>query len=269
MASELLFMSIFTDSEDYSGDWRWQVSYCLWVYSVTQKITVVTGEWQVAGGEGWDVHGDLQMAGWVYMLTKYISNSQRIRDDSARMDWSTAVQASSVQVPKNWGLVWARSKNFSDWIGLDLDGRGPDCSIAGLVESLIIIPAQCMDFQFHLSDGATKAPTYPIGLTHYIVDRLESVIYGVTSNDQVEWVKVWCIRLIELESWWVQFGIQELEKTIKHYVILFGYPTMYVVCDLSESIQSVEPEDYFTSDISEWLYIICRGAVYQYTNTVD
>ena len=71
------------------------------------------------------------------MLTKYISNSQRIQADSARMDWSKAVQASSVQVPKNWGLVRARSKNFSDWIALDLDGPGPDCSIAGLVESLI------------------------------------------------------------------------------------------------------------------------------------
>jgi hypothetical protein len=67
------------------------------------------------------------------MLTKYISNSQHIRADSARMDWSKAVQASSVQVPKNWGLVRARSKNFSDWI---LDGPGPDWSIAGLVESL-------------------------------------------------------------------------------------------------------------------------------------
>jgi hypothetical protein len=70
------------------------------------------------------------------MLTKYISNSKRIRADSARMDWSKAVQASSVQVQKNWGLVRARSKNFSDWIGLDLDGPGPDWIIAGLVESL-------------------------------------------------------------------------------------------------------------------------------------
>ena len=52
------------------------------------------------------------------------------------MDWSKAVQASSVRVPKNRGLVRARSKNFSDWIGLDLDGPGPDWSIAGLVESL-------------------------------------------------------------------------------------------------------------------------------------
>jgi hypothetical protein len=69
-------------------------------------------------------------------LIPYISNSQRIRADSARMDWSKAVQASSVQVQKNWGLVRSRSKNYSDWIGLDLDGPGPDWSIAGLVESL-------------------------------------------------------------------------------------------------------------------------------------
>ena len=69
-------------------------------------------------------------------MIQYITNSKRIRADSARMDWSKAVQASSVQVPKNWGLVRARSKNFLDWIGLDLDGPGPDWSIAGLVESL-------------------------------------------------------------------------------------------------------------------------------------
>jgi len=44
MASELLFINLFSDSEDYSGDWRWKVTYCLLVYSVTQKITVVTGD---------------------------------------------------------------------------------------------------------------------------------------------------------------------------------------------------------------------------------
>jgi hypothetical protein len=71
-------------------------------------------------------------------MIQYISNPRRIRADSAPVDWSKAVQASSVQVQKNWGLVRARSKNYSDWIGLDLDGPGPDWSIAGLVESLIL-----------------------------------------------------------------------------------------------------------------------------------
>jgi hypothetical protein len=53
------------------------------------------------------------------------------------LDWSKSVQASSVEVQKKWGLVRSRSKNYSDWIGLDLDGPGPDWSKAGLVESLI------------------------------------------------------------------------------------------------------------------------------------
>jgi len=70
------------------------------------------------------------------LLTQCISNSQSIRADSARVDWSNAVQASSVQVPKNWGLVRSRAKNFLDWTWTRLDGSSPDWSIAGLVESL-------------------------------------------------------------------------------------------------------------------------------------
>jgi len=81
------------------------------------------------------------------MLTKYISNSKRIRADSARMDWSNTVQASSVQVPKSWGLVRARSKNFSDWIGLDFDGPGPDWIIAGLVKSLVLTHKGCQQVE--------------------------------------------------------------------------------------------------------------------------
>ena len=75
-------------------------------------------------------------------MTQCISNSQRIRADSARVDWSNAVQASSVQVPKNGGLVRSRSKNFSDWTWTRLDGSSPDWSIAGLVESLAKSAAQ-------------------------------------------------------------------------------------------------------------------------------
>jgi len=53
------------------------------------------------------------------------------------LDWSKSVQASSVQVQKKWRLVRSRSKNYSDYIGLDLDGPGLDWFNAGLVESLI------------------------------------------------------------------------------------------------------------------------------------
>jgi hypothetical protein len=64
-------------------------------------------------------------------------NSKRIRADSARVDWSKAFLASSVQVPKSWGLVRSRSINFLDWTWTRLDGSSPDWSSAGLVESLI------------------------------------------------------------------------------------------------------------------------------------
>jgi hypothetical protein len=73
------------------------------------------------------------------LVTQCISNSQRIRADSARVDWSNAVQASSVQLPKHWGLVRSRSKNFLDWTWTRLDGSSPDWYIAGLVESLSVI----------------------------------------------------------------------------------------------------------------------------------
>jgi len=52
------------------------------------------------------------------------------------LDWSKAVQASSVQLPKKWGLVWSRSKNVLDCTWTRLDGSSPDWSIAGLVKLL-------------------------------------------------------------------------------------------------------------------------------------
>jgi len=86
-------------------------------------------------------------------VTQSISNSQRIRADSAQMEWSKLVQASAVQVQKNWGLVRSGSKNYSDWIGLDMDGPSPDWSIAGLVESLlclVVIHLACLLEAFSL-----------------------------------------------------------------------------------------------------------------------
>jgi len=92
-------------------------------------MCIVTCEWQ-------DESTCMSICVSVYLLTQCISNSKRIRADSARVDWSEAVQASSVHVPKNWGLVRSRSKNLLDWTWTRLDGSSPDWSIAGLVESL-------------------------------------------------------------------------------------------------------------------------------------
>jgi len=96
---------------------------------VRGEMCIVTCEWQ-------DESTCMSICVRVYLLTQCISNSQRIRADSARADWSIAVQASSVQAPKNWGLVRSRSKNFLDWTWTRLDGSSLDWSITGLVESL-------------------------------------------------------------------------------------------------------------------------------------
>jgi len=49
------------------------------------------------------------------------------------LEWSKAVQGSSVQVAKNWGLVKLRSNHFLDWAWTELDGSNLEWSIAGLV----------------------------------------------------------------------------------------------------------------------------------------
>jgi len=110
---------------------KWQVASGKWQV-VRGKMCMVTCEWQ-------DESTCMSICVWVYVLTQCISNTQRIRADSARVDQSIAVQASLVQVHKNGGLVRSRSKNYADWIGLDLDGPGPDWFIAGLVEPLMLL----------------------------------------------------------------------------------------------------------------------------------
>jgi hypothetical protein len=108
------------------------------------KWWVVNGMWELVRREvcmatcKWQVSNHL----WVYLFTQYIGNLWLIQADSARVDWSKTVQASSVQGQNNWWLVWARSKNSPDWIGLDLEGPGSDWSIAGLVESLSSLSAR-------------------------------------------------------------------------------------------------------------------------------
>jgi len=100
------------------------------------KWQVVRGEMCIVSCEWQDESTCMTICIWVYLLTQCISNSQHIRTDSARVDWSNAVQASSVHVLKNWGLVRSRSKNFLDWTWTRLDGSSPNWSIAWLVESL-------------------------------------------------------------------------------------------------------------------------------------
>jgi len=77
----------------------------------------------------------------VHWLTQSIRNSQRIRDDLARVDWSTPGQARSVQVLKNRGLVRSESQIFHDWTWTTLDDSSSDWPIAELVEALVMLLA--------------------------------------------------------------------------------------------------------------------------------
>jgi len=122
------------------------------------------------------------------------------------------------------------------------------------------------EFQVCLSDAETEATTSSIADTDRIANQLEREIYGVTSNDQMHFKKEFSIRLIEFEAWWQAIGIQELQKTIKHCVIHFGYPKMHLVSHISESIQRTGSGDNFTTDISERLHIANVKETYQSTN---
>jgi hypothetical protein len=92
-----------------SGDSRSQVNDCLWVYSVTWKITAVTGEWQVAGGVGWEVHGDLQMARWVYMYESICWQSISV---TPRVFWPILAEWAG---PNQSRPVQLGSRNIGDW----------------------------------------------------------------------------------------------------------------------------------------------------------
>jgi hypothetical protein len=87
------------------------------------------------------------------------------------------------------------------------------------------------------------------------VNQLESVIYGITSKDQMRFTTEFFIRLVEIEAWWQAIDVQKLRKTIEQRVIHFRYPKMHLVRQISESIWQMGSGDNFTINISEWLLI--------------
>jgi hypothetical protein len=78
------------------------------------------------------------------------------------------------------------------------------------------------EFQVRLSDTETEATTWSITDKDRIVSQLESEIYGITSNEQMRFKKLFSIPLIDFEAWWQAIGVQELRKTIQPLVIHFG-----------------------------------------------
>jgi hypothetical protein len=71
-----------------------------------------------------------------------------------------------------------------------------------------------LEFQVRLSHAGTEATTWNMADTDRIVSQLESGIYGITSNDQMQLEKEFSISLIEFEAWWQTISIQELWKPL-------------------------------------------------------
>ena len=77
------------------------------------------------------------------------------------------------------------------------------------------------------------------------------------------------IRLIVFEAWWETIGIQALRKTFAQRMIHFGYPEMYLVWHILESIRWMGSGDNFTTGISERLHIANVKEAYPSSNKVN
>ena len=91
-------------------------------------------------------------------------------------------------------------------------------------------------FQVYLSDVEIEPTTWNIADMDRVVNQLVTEIYGITSNNHMQFTKEFGTSLVEFEVWWHPIGIQELQKTIEQHVIYFGYPKMNLVSHISEPI---------------------------------
>jgi len=67
--------------------------------------------------------------------------------------------------------------------------------------------------QVRPSDAETAAATWSITDTDRVVNQLEREMYGITSKDQMRFMKEYCIHLVRFECWWQAIGVQELRKS--------------------------------------------------------
>ena len=71
-----------------------------------------------------------------------------------------------------------------------------------------------LQFQIRISDSEAEATTWSLADTECVTHQLESVIYGITSNEQKRFTKEFSIPLIKFEGWWEAIGIQALRKPL-------------------------------------------------------
>jgi len=127
---------------------------------------------------------------------------------------------------------------------------------------------KCVEFQVRPSHVQKKATAWSIADMDRIVSHLEREIYGITSNEAMQFKKELAICLIEFEAWWQTISIQEHRKAMQQCVIHFGYPKMHLMRHISQSIGWMDAGDNFTTIISEQLHIGNVKEAYRSTNKV-
>lgn len=92
---------------------------------------------------------------------------------------------------------------------------------------------KCVEFQVSLSDAESVATTWRIIHMENIVNRLKSVIYCITSNDQMQHRQEFSIHLFKCDAWWEASSVHVLWKTIDKGIIHFGCTEMHLVSNMS------------------------------------
>jgi len=126
-----------------------------------------------------------------------------------------------------------------------------------------------VQFQIRLSDAETEATPWSLADTEPVTNQLESEIYGITLNEQMQFKEEFSFRLIKFESLWETIGIQALRKTIEQRLIQLGYPKIHFVSHILESSWWMGSSDNFTTDISEQLHSANVKEAYLSSNKVN
>jgi len=77
------------------------------------------------------------------------------------------------------------------------------------------------------------------------------------------------IRLIDIEAWWHDIGIQEHRKIIDLCIIHILYPMMHHVREMEESIRRIGSGHNSNTNRCEWLHIGNVKEAYRSTNKAD
>jgi len=126
-----------------------------------------------------------------------------------------------------------------------------------------------VELQVRVCNAETEATTWSLAEIDRIVSQLEREIYGITSNEKMQFKQELSIHLIEFEAWWQAIGVQELRITIEPCVLHFGYPKMHHVSHISESIGRMGTGNNFTTNLSDRLPIGDVKEAYRSTNKVN